>query len=138
VTKKPKFRPPYAGDDVGRFASPALAEIPSAFKTPGCCVCGTALAPFGVGYPENPKWYCRKHAGEVMPEVMENDARAKLNEVRRRSVKGARLWLDLYVACSNGDVEGARGIWKHIRDVSVEASDILKGIATGGGETPHG
>jgi len=68
-----------------------------------------------------------------MPEVQENADRVKLNEVRRMSVKGARLWLDLYQACSNGDAEGARGIWKHIRDVSVEASDILKSVEAGKG-----
>jgi hypothetical protein len=132
VTKKPKFRLPYVGDDVSLFASPALAEIPSSFKTPRCCVCAAPFAPFGIDYPETPKWYCRKHVGEVMPEVQENADRVKLNEVRRRSVKGARLWLDLYVACSNGDADGARGIWKHIRDVSVEASDILKSVGGGG------
>ena len=38
-----------------------------------------------------------------MPEVQENSDRVKLNEVRRRTVAVARLWLDLYVACSNGD-----------------------------------
>ena len=63
-----------------------------------------------------------------MPEVQENSDRVKLNEVRRRTVAVARLWLDLYVACSNGDADGARGIWKHIRDKSVEASDILKSV----------
>jgi hypothetical protein len=68
-----------------------------------------------------------------MPEVMQNDDRNKLNEVRRKSVKGARLWLDLYQACANGDADGARGIWKHIRDVSVEASDILKSVGGGSG-----
>jgi hypothetical protein len=138
VNKKAKRRLPYVGDDpvTGR----AYLEIPTQFKPVehACCVCEKPYAPFGVGYPENTKWFCREHVGEVMPEVQDNDARAKLNEVRRKSVKGARLWLDLYVACSNGDVDGARGIWKHIRDVSVEASDILKGIGTGGGETPNG
>jgi hypothetical protein len=70
-----------------------------------------------------------------MPEVQENSDRVKLNEVRRRTVKAAKLWLDLYTACANGDAEGARGIWKHIRDVSVEASDILKSV---GAEKPNG
>jgi hypothetical protein len=128
VTKKPKFRPPYVGDDVGGFASSALAEIPSAFKTPRCCVCAAPVAPFGIGYPEDPKWFCRKHVGEVMPEVQENSNRVKMNEVRRRSVKVAKLWLDLYTAAANGDVDGCRGIWKHIRDGSVEVSDFLKQI----------
>jgi hypothetical protein len=68
-----------------------------------------------------------------MPEVVENSDRQKLNEVRRRTVKAARLWLDLYQACANGDADGARGIWKHIRDVSVEASDILKSVEAGKG-----
>lgn len=63
-----------------------------------------------------------------MPEVQENSDRFKLNEVRRRTVKAAKLWLDLYTACANGDAEGARQIWTRIRDVSVEASDILKSV----------
>lgn len=71
-----------------------------------------------------------------MPEVEANSDRLKLNEVRRRTVKAAKLWLDLYTACANGDADGARGIWLHIRDVSVEASDILKSV--GATEKPHG
>lgn len=63
-----------------------------------------------------------------MPEVIENDTRVKLNEIRRRTVKGARLWLDLYAACAEGDAEGARQIWPRIRDASVEVSDMLKGL----------
>lgn len=130
MTKKPKFRLPYVGDDVGLFASPALAEIPNTFKTPACSVCDSPYAPFGVGFPDATQWFCRKHVGEVMPEVMENDTRTKLNEVRRRTVRAAKLWLDLYTACANGDAEGAKSIWPRIRDVSVEASDILKSVET--------
>ena len=66
-----------------------------------------------------------------MPEVQNDIDRNRLNEVRRRTVRAAKLWLDLHTACSNGDVQGARDIWKHIRDVSVEASDMLKSIGNG-------
>jgi hypothetical protein len=67
-----------------------------------------------------------------MPEVQNDIERAKLNEIRRRTVNGARLWLDLYVACAEGDAEGARQIWPRIRDMSVEVSDILKTLVKGG------
>jgi hypothetical protein len=133
VTKKPKFRPPYVGDDVSLFASSALAETPNSFKTPVCSVCDSPYAPFGVGFPDNTQWFCRQHVGEVMPEVVENSDRQKLNEVRRRTVRAAKLWLDLYTACANGDADGARSIWPRIRDVSVEASDILKSVGGPGG-----
>jgi hypothetical protein len=73
-----------------------------------------------------------------MPEVTENSDRAKLNEVRRRTVKAAKLWLDLYTACANGDADGARSIWPRIRDVSVEASDILKSVNGGQAGGPRG
>ena len=66
-----------------------------------------------------------------MPEVPENLDRIRLNEVRRRTVKAAALWLELYQACANGDAEAARAIWPRIREVSVEAIDILKSV---GGE----
>lgn len=66
-----------------------------------------------------------------MPEVQNDITRQKLSEVRRRTVRAAKLWLDLHQACSNGDVEAARGLWKSIRDVSVEASDMLKSIDNG-------
>jgi hypothetical protein len=68
-----------------------------------------------------------------MPEVQENSDRAKLNEVRRRTVKAAKLWLDLYQACANGDAAGAKALWRPIRDVSVEASDILKSVGGSNG-----
>ena len=68
---------------------------------------------------------------DQLPKLLENDTRVKLNEVRRRTVKAAKLWLDLYTACANGDAEGARQIWTRIRDASVEASDILKSVGTG-------
>lgn len=67
-----------------------------------------------------------------MPEVTEAFDRNRLREVRARAVKGARLWLDLYVAAGNADIEGCRGIWKHIRDASVETSDFLKALGTEG------
>jgi hypothetical protein len=131
VTKKPKRRLPYVGDDP--VTGQAYLETPTQIKLVehACSVCGNPCAPFAIGFPETPQWFCSKHVGEVMPEVQENSDRVKLNEVRRRTVAVARLWLDLYVACSNGDADGARGIWKHIRDKSVEASDILKSVGTG-------
>lgn len=63
-----------------------------------------------------------------MPEVIENIDRQRFNEVRKTTVRAAKLWLDLYGACASGDGEGARQIWKQIRDVSVEVSDTLKAI----------
>lgn len=62
-----------------------------------------------------------------MPEAFD---RNRLLEVRRRSVKGARLWLDLMVAADNNDADGCRGIWKAIRDTSVEVSDFLKALGS--------
>jgi hypothetical protein len=159
VTRKPKFRPPFVGDPPAGAAEAyavrdgrrvyaetkaqvtdhALPQIEDGFKTRPCSVCGKAQASFAIDYPQNPKWFCFQHAGEVMPELMENADRVKLNEVRRLAVRGAQRWLDLYQACANGDVEGAKGIWKHIRDVSVEASDKLKAIKGGSeGGTANG
>jgi hypothetical protein len=66
-----------------------------------------------------------------MPEVQNDIERAKLNEVRRRTVKAARLWLDLYAACADGDAVGAKSIWPRIRDLSVETSDMLKRLGNG-------
>lgn len=63
-----------------------------------------------------------------MPEVIENDVKNKLDQVRRKCPLGAKLWLDLMIAADNKDAEGCRQIWKRIRDVSIEASDILKAI----------
>lgn len=60
-----------------------------------------------------------------MPEAFD---RNRLREVARRSNKGARLWLDLQQAAINEDAEGCKGIWKHIRDCSVEVSDLLKAL----------
>jgi hypothetical protein len=130
VNKKPKRRLPYVGDDAGLSAS-ALRENPTQFKsveTPTCCVCDSPYAPFGMGFPDATQWFCRKHviAGGHMPEVQNDIERAKMNEARRRTVRAAKLWLDLYTACANGEPEVAKSIWPHIRDVSVEVSDILK------------
>lgn len=91
-------------------------------------MCGESHAPFGVGYPDNQRWFCRKHAGEVMPEIPENLDKQRLLEIRRKCVKGARLWLDLLVCADNGDQAGCRQIWADIRNVSVEVSDKLKAL----------
>ena len=134
MTKKPKRRLPYVGDDP--VTGQAYLKTPTQIKPVehACSVCGNPYAPFAIGFPENPQWFCRKHVieGGHMPEVQNDIERAKLNEIRRRTVNGARLWLDLYVACAEGDAEGARQIWPRIRDMSVEVSDILKTLVKGG------
>ena len=63
-----------------------------------------------------------------MPEVQENANRNRLKEVRKRTISAARLWLDMYVAASNGDIDGCKGIYKHIREATVEAADLLKAM----------
>jgi hypothetical protein len=95
-----------------------------------CATCGSPDACFGVGYPDATRWLCRRHIGGLMPEVTEAFDRNRLREVRARAVKAARLWLDLHTAAGNGDADGCRGIWKHIRDVSVETSDFLKALGS--------
>lgn len=59
---------------------------------------------------------------------MEEIDRNRLKEVRIRCVRAARYWLDLHVAAGNSDVEGCKGIYKHIRDATVETSDLLKAL----------
>lgn len=65
-----------------------------------------------------------------MPEIAENLDKQRLDKLRRKCPLGATLWLDLMIAADNGDAEGCRQLWKRIRDVSIEASDILKALGT--------
>lgn len=128
-TKKTRWVP-YVEDPLSHAKETAFrAKIPRQpdnFKTP-CVICGSAHAPFGVGYPQA-QWFCRKHIGAHMPEVPENLDKQRLEQVRRKCPLGAKLWLDLMIAADNKDAEGCRQIWKRIRDVSIEASDILKAL----------
>lgn len=59
---------------------------------------------------------------------MEEIDRNRLKEIRIRCVRAARLWLDMHVAAGNIDAEGCKGIYKHIRDATVETSDLLKAL----------
>lgn len=128
---------PYVEDDQNGGVRPAqleaprekLLSTPDNFKTfdHRCCVCG-GDGPFGVDYPRNPKWFCRQHVGEVMPEIPQNMERNRLKEVRRKSIRATQLWLDMLIAADNSDAEGCRQLWKQIRDVSIETSDILKAM----------
>ena len=63
-----------------------------------------------------------------MPEVLQELDKNRLVEVRRRSIRGATLWLNLMQAADGGHVKQCRELWKNIRDVSIEVSDILKTI----------
>ena len=63
-----------------------------------------------------------------MPEVLQELDKNRLVEVRRRCIRGATLWLNLMQAADGGHVRQCRELWKNIRDVSIEVSDILKAI----------
>ena len=88
----------------------------------------TIFPAFGAGFPDATVWFCFKHTGEVMPEVQENMVKVKLDQVRRKCPLGAMLWLDLMISADNGDLDQCRRLWGKIRDISVEASDLLKSL----------
>lgn len=65
-----------------------------------------------------------------MPEVAQNFDRERLKKIRPLTVKAAVRWLDMNVAVSNGDIDGAKGIYKHIRDITVEVQELLKAMGS--------
>lgn len=68
-------------------------------------------------------------APDIAAEVRKND-RERLKKIRPLTIKAARLWLDMNTAMSNGDVDGSKGIYRYIRETTVEVQEILKLMGT--------
>lgn len=125
---------PYVGDaDMpAAFANANVRNFPRTINPQRCATCGAPDSPFGSRDPSSINseytWFCRQHVRTIMPEVETNMVRVRLDQVRKKCPFGAALWLDLLIAADNGDLGRCRKLWGEIRNVSIEASDLLKSL----------
>lgn len=68
-------------------------------------------------------------APDIAAEVRKND-RERLKKIRPLTIKGVRLFLDMYDAVSNGDAAGAKTAYAPVRDCLLEVQAILRLMGT--------
>ena len=114
--RKPRWMP-YVNDPdmpAGDADALKLRNPQDNFKTydQRCATCGAPDSPFGVGFPDNTKWYCRKHAegrmtldGEIQLRYVKTDT--GIVDPSGQGVAGHVL--SGYPERRSGDAGGLRG-----------------------------